>query len=157
MKREWLRAGLIFGGGDLIACLITGTWAPWRWLGLSLTGGLIYAPEIRWYFDWLERRLPPPLALRRRWLKAVLAWCWFNPLWIARHALLIRLYSGRWAEIDPWLLMLGARAFVFSMPVVLCANYLIQNRLQPASRVTGSAVLSALMAFYYALSEVWFG
>jgi len=157
MRGERLRTGLVFGGGDLIASLITGNLVPWRWLGMTLTGSLLYAPEIRWYFNWLERRLPPPLSLGRRWLKALLAWFWFNPLWIARHALLMRLFSGRWSEIDWGLLGFGLSAFVWSMPVVLCANYLIQNRLSLGGRVLGSAVFSALMAIYYGLSEVWFG
>jgi hypothetical protein len=42
------------------------------------------------------------------------------------------------------------------MPVALAANYLIQNRLALRWRVM-SAGFSAIMAVYYAMSEVWFG
>jgi hypothetical protein len=148
---ELLRAGLIYGGGDLAATLITGAFDPRRSLGMFLTGMLIYGPEIRAYFSWLARRQAAG------WPRAALAWLWFNPLWIARNALLIRLFSGRWEDIDSGLLLLGAKSFACNAPVALAANYLIQNRLPLAWRLTGSAAFSALMAVYYALSEVWFG
>ena len=154
---EMLRAGLIYGLGDGLASLISGSFSPGRALGMSLLGGLLYAPEIHCYFAWLERRYPAPLGRAQRWQRAALAWCWFNPLWIARHALFIRLFSGRGSEIDLSLLSLGLTAFVLNMPVALTANYLIQNRLPGRWRVIGSASFSAIMAIYYALSEVWFG
>jgi hypothetical protein len=152
-----LRAGLIYGGGDLVATLIAGTVDPWRTLGMALVGGLLYAPEIGAYFNWLDRRLPAAATARRRWQRAVLGWLWFNPLWIARHALLIRLFSGRLGQIDSSLLLVGLTSFACNLPVALAANYLIQNRLPARRRVVGSALFSALMAVYYALSEVWFG
>lgn len=157
MKAERLRAGLIYGGGDLAATLLTGQFNPWRSLGMLTVGALIYAPEIRWYFARLEQRFPPPLSPGRQALRAVLAWLWFNPLWIARHALFIRLFSGRIAEISPALLHTGLLSFAVNMPVALTANFLIQNRVPFHWRVTASAAFSALMAVYYALSEVWFG
>ena len=84
-------------------------------------------------------------------------WCWFNPLWIARHALFIRLLGGRTNEIDFSLLTIGATSFALNMPVALAANYLIQNRLALRWQVMASAGFSAIMAVYYAMSEVWFG
>lgn len=151
-----LRAGLIYGGGDLAATLITGQFQPLRSLGILLAGSLLYAPEIRWWFGVLERRWPNPATFRQKLARAMLAWLWFNPLWIARHALFIRLFSGRPEAIDTSLLLIGLKSFAFNLPVALTANYLIQNRLPARWRLTGSAAFSALMAVYYALSEVWF-
>ena len=157
MKAEMWRAGLIYGGGDLLATLLTGQFNPLRSAGIFLVGTLVYAPEIRWYFGWLERRFPQPQGFGQRLQRAALAWLWFNPLWIARHALLIRLFSGRPEAIDASLLTIGLTSFALNLPVALTANYLIQNRLPLRWRLTGSASFSALMAVYYALSEVWFG
>ena len=69
----------------------------------------------------------------------------------------IRLLGGRTSEIDFSLLTIGATAFALNMPVALAANYLIQNRLALRWRVIASAGFSAIMAVYYAMSEVWFG
>lgn len=156
MKAEAWRAGLIYGGGDLIATLITGRVDPVRSTAILLVGTLCYAREIRWYFGWLERHFPARPDRLRRMQRAALGWLWFNPLWIARHALFIRLFSGRAADIDAGLLMIGLTSFALNMPVALTANYWIQNRLPMAWRLTGSAAFSAVMAVYYALSEVWF-
>lgn len=152
-----LHAGLIYGGGDLAATLLTGQFNALRSLGMLAVGALIYAPEIRWYFTRLEQHFPPPLDAGRQVRRAVLAWLWFNPLWIARHALFIRLFSGRITEISPALLHTGLLSFAVNMPVALTANFLIQNRVPFRWRVSASAAFSALMAVYYALSEVWFG
>lgn len=157
MRAEIWRAGLIYGGGDLAATLITGHVQPMRTLGIFLIGALLYAPEIRWYFGWLERSRPNPRGFGPRLQRAALAWLWFNPLWIARHALFIRWLSGRPHPFDAGLLTIGFTSFALNMPVALTANYLIQNRLPLRWRLTGSASFSALMAVYYALSEVWFG
>jgi hypothetical protein len=152
-----LRVGLIYGSGDLLASLISGGFSPARAIGMTLIGGLLYAPEIRTWFGWLAKRYPEPASPGQHWQRATLAWCWFNPLWIARHALFIRLLGGRTSEIDFGLLAIGGTSFALNMPVALTANYLIQNRLALRWRVMASAGFSAIMAVYYAMSEVWFG
>ena len=154
---EMLRAGLIYGSGDLLASLIQGGFSPGRGLGMSLIGALLYAPEIHRYFAWIDRDGQPLTGYAQRWQRAALAWAWFNPLWIARHCLFIRCLSGRFDEIGWNLLAVGTTAFLLNMPVALLANYLIQNRLPLRWRVLGSASFSAIMAVYYAMSEVWFG
>lgn len=151
-----LRAGLVYGLGDTLASLISGEFSWARLLGMSLLGTCVYAVEIHHYFRWLARRFPDPASLGQRCGRAVLAWCWFNPLWIARHALFIRLFSGRGEVFDSQLLVIGLTSFLLNMPVALAANYWIQNRLAARWRVLGSAGFSAAMAVYYAMSEVWF-
>ena len=112
-----LRAGLIYGSGDLLASLISGGFSPARAIGMTLIGSLLYAPEIHTWFGWLAKRYPEPASPGQRWQRAALAWCWFNPLWIARHALFIRLLGGRTTEIDFSLLTIGATSFALNMPV----------------------------------------
>lgn len=149
--RTALRGGLIYCGGDSAATLIAGEFLYGRALGLFLTGSLLYAWEIGAYFAWIERRAEQP------WLRALLAQAWFNPLWIARHLLLIRVFSGRWQAIDWDLLQIAWSSFWHIVPIGLLMNYLIQNRIALKWRFLASATYSALMAIYLALSEVWFG
>lgn len=154
--RNAVRGGLIYAGGDGIAMLIGGEFQVSRALGILLIGGTLYATEIPAYFRWLDRRFGGP----GRWnplKKALLAQAFFNPLWIARHLLFIRLCSGRWSEIDWSLLGIGLDSFLHMVPVGLLMNYMIQNRVPLGWRFLASAGYSALTAVYFALSEVWFG
>jgi len=126
-----------------------------RALGILIIGATLYATEIPTYFGWIDRRF----AKDDRWnplKKAVLAQAFFNPLWIARHLLFIRLFSGRWNEIDWQLLRIGLDSFLLILPIGLLMNYLIQNRVPLTWRFLASALYSALMAIYFALSEVLF-
>lgn len=148
--------GLIYSGGDSLASLILGEFQLQRMLGVMVLGASVYALEIPPYFAWLDRRFARPSranAIRR----ALLAQAFFNPLWIARHLLCIRFFSGRWQGIDGQLLAMAAESFVSILPFGVCINYLIQNQVPLSRRFWVSACYSALMAIYFALSEVWFG
>lgn len=57
-----LRAGLIYGSGDLLASLISGGFSPARAIGMTLIGGLLYALEIHTWFGWLAKRYPEPAS-----------------------------------------------------------------------------------------------
>lgn len=154
--RTALRGGLIYAAGDTIATLIVGEFSPPRALGLLLVGATVYATEIPSYFRWIHSRF----GLPGRWnslKRALLAQAFFNPLWIARHLLFIRLFSARWSELNWQLLSIGLDSFLHIVPVGLLMNYLIQNRVPLTWRFLASAAYSALMAIYFALSEVWFG
>jgi len=89
--------------------------------------------------------------------RTLLALLYFNPLWIARHLLFIRCFSGQWEAVSTDLLRLGTSSFLANIPLAFLANYLIQNKLPSDWRFLSSAVFSALMAIYYASSEVLFG
>ena len=41
-----LRAGLIYGSGDLLASLISGGFSPARAIGMTLIGGLLYLGRV---------------------------------------------------------------------------------------------------------------
>lgn len=155
-RRNALRGGLIYAGGDTIATWIGGEFMLGRAVGMLCVGALLYASEIPAYFAWLEQRFGqagPWRGLK----KAVMAQAFFNPLWIARHLLFIRLFSGRYGDIDFSLLRIGLESFLHIVPVGLCMNFLIQNAVPLTWRFLASASYSALMAIYFALSEVWFG
>lgn len=89
--------------------------------------------------------------------RALCAQAFFNPLWIARHVALLRLFAGRAADIDADLLLLGLASFLHALPIALLINYGIQNVLPLSWRFAVSALFSSAMAIYYALSEVLFG
>jgi len=154
--RTSLRGGLIYASGDSIATLILGEFQFERGLGIFIVGATLYAAEIPRYFRWLDTHFDR----HSQWNsinKAVLAQAFFNPIWIARHLLFIRLFSRRWTGIDWQLLRIGVDSFLSILPIGLLMNYLIQNRVPLNWRFLASALYSALMAIYVALSEVLFG
>ena len=153
--RDGLRGLLIYASGDSIAAWIGGEFRTSRLLGMMLIGGTVYAIEIPHYFRWIDRLAPQRESFAANWFRTGLALLYFNPLWIARHLLFIRLCAGQWQAVDWGLLHLGALSFAANIPFSLIANYLIQNHLSMRWRFIGSAVFSALMAVYYPLSEGW--
>jgi hypothetical protein len=151
-----LRGALIYGGGDTIAALLLGEFLWTRLIGMALVGGLLYATEIPAWFRWIDHRYPTGPGRRAQLQRTGLAVAWFNPLWIARHLAFIALFSADWPALDWGLLDIGLRAFVANVPVVLLANWAIQNHLPYRRRFIGSALFSAAMAIYYALSRMIF-
>ena len=151
-----LRGALIYTAGDTVAALLLGDFLWSRLLGISLVGATFYAFEIPNYFAWIERRLAEKKGLRAVVQKTLLAILYFNPLWIARHLFFIQLFSGNWEGISPDLLRLGTYSFLANIPLSLLGNYLIQNAVRLQWRFLASAIFSALMAIYYALSAVIF-
>lgn len=122
-----------------------------------LIGATVYALEIPNYFTWIDRRVATEKPLKRAAQRTALAMAYFNPLWIARHLLFIKLASLDLDAVNWELLELATKSFVFNVPVALIANYIIQIRLPLEWRFVGSAIFSALMAVYYALADVFFG
>jgi len=92
-----------------------------------------------------------------------LAVLYFNPLWIARHMFFIQLFlfiekGGSFNIIDTFSTMLpiATMSFLTNIIVVIAGNYIIQNKLNLKFRFIGSAIFSALLAIYYAVSIVLF-
>ena len=155
-RADVLRGLIIYSSGDSVAALMLGQFSWHRLLGMALVGATVYAVEIPNVFRWIDQVASQPgfvTSLKR----TALALLYFNPLWIARHLFFIRLFSGQWSEINSSLLQLGLVAFLANIPIALVANYLIQNAVPLKWRFFASAVFSALMAIYYAASEVLFG
>ncbi|MCB0554680.1 MAG: hypothetical protein KDD02_14115 [Phaeodactylibacter sp.] len=151
-----LRGAAIYSLGDSAAALLVDEFQWSRLLGLSLIGATIYAFEIPNYFNWIEEKVQGRKGFRAALDKTMLAMLYFNPLWIARHLFFIYLFSGRVWEVSWALLGVGLFSFLANIPLSLLGNFFIQNVVRLRWRFFASAVFSALMAVYYALSEVFF-
>ena len=121
-----------------------------------LIGATIYAFEIPNYFDWIVKKTHHLTGFKATLSKTGLAMLYFNPLWIARHLLFIKLFSGAFESIGWNILTIAFWSFLANILISFVANYIIQNRFKLKWRFLGSAVFSALMAIYYALSESLF-
>lgn len=156
-KREnIIKGALIYSAGDTIAALLLNEFSWYRLLGMMLIGATFYAFEIPNYFDWIVKRTQHLKGLKATLTKTGLAMLYFNPLWIARHLLFIKLFSGELDAIGWHLLVVAFWSFVANILISFVANYAIQNRFKLKWRFFASAMFSALMAIYYALSETIF-
>jgi hypothetical protein len=162
MKGPWLtrqavlKGLIIYSFGDSVAALLLGQFSPVRCLGIALVGGTLYALEIPTVFRWIDgctERLAP---LRRSLARTSLALLYFSPLWITRHLVFIKVFSGKTPVFEVSMLGLGLTSFLYNIPLSFGANFLIQNKVPLRHRFLCSAVFSALMAVYYALSETFF-
>ena len=151
-----LRGLLIYAIGDTIAALILGQFALTRMMGIMLVGATVYAFEIPNYFHWIDTRAPHDGSARTVVMRTGLALAYFNPLWIARHLLFIYFFAGTWAAINWGILRTAGISFAVNIPIALIGNYIIQNKMPYEWRFFSSAVFSALMAIYYAVSAVVF-
>ncbi len=152
-----IRGGLIYTLGDTIAALIGDDFSWVRMLGILLIGATLYAIEIPNYFSWIDRKVQNTGTFLSSIKRASMAMLYFNPLWIARHILFIKLFSGHFSDINWRLISIGFMSFLINIPVSLGANYLIQNKISLKHRFLASAIFSGLMAIYYSLSAHWFG
>ncbi len=151
-----LRGGLIYTTGDTIAALLAGEFIWLRLLGILLIGSTVYAFEIPNWFNWIDRKVQRAQGWQAALRRTLLAMLYFNPIWIARHILFLKLFMGQFAAIGWNLLSIGLLSFLANIPISLLANFAIQNKVPLRWRFVASAVFSALMAIYYALSAVWF-
>jgi hypothetical protein len=155
-RTNMLRGALIYASGDTIAALIQHDFSWTRLLGMMLVGATFYALEIPYYFAWIEKKVKGRKGFVNSLFKTSLAMLYFNPLWIARHLLFINLFSGNLENINLSLLSIASWSFLVNIPISLLGNYVIQNLIPLKWRFISSAIFSALLAIYYAMSMVWF-
>ena len=155
--KDSLSAMFIYTLGDTIAAVIEGEFSYYRILGMILVSGTLYTLEIPRYFIWIDKVRPATAHVSRKLQRTLLAVAFFNPLWIARHLAFIQLSLGHWQAIQWHLLSISTLSFMVNLPGSLTINYLIQNRLALKWRFIASSLFSAVLAVYYALSEVFFG
>lgn len=155
-KSNIIRGGLIYLAGDTTAALIADEFSWERLLGILLIGCTLYAFEIPNYFNWIDKKVGKASGFASSMKRTGLAILYFNPLWIARHLFFIKLFSGQTDQLSLGLLEIGLKSFAVNIPISIIANYLIQNKVKLSWRFLASALFSALMAIYYALSAVWF-
>ncbi|WP_205961018.1 hypothetical protein [Psychroserpens sp. NJDZ02] len=125
-------------------------------LGIAFIGATFYAFEIPNYFDWIVKKTKDLKGARAVISKTGLAIAYFNPLWVVRHLLFIKLVSWQFNSIGFNLIEIAFWSFLVNIPVSFLANYLIQNRFKLKWRFLASAIYSAIMAIYYALGETIF-
>ena len=123
---------------------------------MVLIGATLYAFEIPNYFNWIVKKTANLSGVKLTLTKTVLAIAFFNPLWIARHLFFIKLFSGNLNDINMNLLEIAFWSFLVNIPISFITNYIIQNKIYLKWRFLASAIFSALMAIYYALSETIF-
>ena len=81
---------------------------------------------------------------------------YFNPLWIFRHLVIIKIFSLQSEFSFKNLLIISSFSFLVNIPISFFGNFIIQNKIKLNHRFLASAIFSALMAVYYALSETLF-
>lgn len=155
-KSNIIRGALIYSAGDTIASLLIHEFCWTRLIGMIVLGATLYAFEIPNYFSWIVRKTNSLVGFKLTLSKTLLALLFFNPLWIARHLLFIKLFSGNYNQIGLTLLEIALWSFLANIPISLIANYIIQNKVRLNWRFLASAIFSALMAIYYAMSETIF-
>ena len=161
MKLEFKRSNIIRGGliytiGDTTAAFIADDFSWYRLLGILLIGCTVYAFEIPNYFKWIDAKIGKASGFIPSMKRTGLAILYFNPLWIARHLFFIKLFSSQMDTVNWSLLEISLKSFIINIPVSIIANYLIQNKVRLDWRFMASAIFSAIMAVYYAMSAIWF-
>jgi len=142
--------------GDTIAALLLNEFSIYRLLGMIAIGATVYALEIPNYFAWIDKKTSSFSGIKKTLAKTGLAIAYFNPIWIFRHLVIIKLFSGNFSQINSSLFLIACWSFLANIPISFIANYGIQNKIKLDWRFTASAVFSAIMAIYYALSETIF-
>ena len=155
-KNNIIKGALIYSAGDSIAAFLLGEFSVQRLLGMVVVGATIYAFEIPNYFDWIVKKTNQFDGFKQTLAKTGLAIAYFNPLWIFRHLAFIKMFSGQYQLINAQLFNIAILSFAANIPISFVANYLIQNKIKLKWRFMASAIFSALMAIYYAMSETIF-
>ncbi|UII34256.1 hypothetical protein LVD17_10585 [Fulvivirga ulvae] len=152
-----LRGGLIYCTGDTIAALLLNEFSLIRLIVMVIVGATLYAFEIPNYFRWIDSKTAAYKGIRKSLFKTLLALLYFNPLWIARHVFFIKISMMPLLQISLYsMLSIAFYSFLVNVPISFIANYLIQNKINLRWRFMASAIFSALMAIYYAMSTAWF-
>lgn len=144
---------LIYATGDSVASIIHGELSHLRMLGMMFVGASYYAFEIPLHFYQIERITKAKRGFYNSIKRTILAFLYFNPVWIALHILFINAFSRNFDEITSILPKIGMLSFIANIPITLPANYFIQNKILYKWRFATSSIFSALMEVYYALSS----
>ncbi len=152
-KQNIAKGAVIYSLGDSIAAIMLHEFSWFRLLGMMFIGATIYAFEIPNYFIWIDKKTKHVQGLTKILKKTFLAIVYFNPLWIARHLLFIKLFSHHYESVNVNLLRIAFMSFIVNIPISIIANYIIQNKIKLNWRFMASAIFSGLMAIYYAMSE----
>jgi len=161
LKLEYKRSNivkglLVYSIGDSIAAVLLGEFVFTRLFGVILVGATFYAFEIPNYFNWIEKKTKTYKKPKKAFIKTLLALLYFNPLWIFRHLIFLKLFSLQSEFSFKNLLIISFFSFLVNIPISIFGNFIIQNKIKLNHRFLASAIFSSLMAVYYALSETLF-
>lgn len=151
-----LKGLLVYSIGDSIAAVMLDEFQLTRVLGIMLIGSTLYAFEIPNYFNWIQSKTKTKVGHIKSIQKTLLALLYFNPLWIFRHLLFIKIFSFEFGFSITTLFTVSFFSFIVNIPISIFGNFIIQNKIKLNNRFLASAIFSALMAIYYALSETIF-
>ncbi|VAW40785.1 hypothetical protein MNBD_GAMMA01-246 [hydrothermal vent metagenome] len=154
-KINVIRGAIVYSVFDAAAALYLQQFSWLRFFGIMLVGATIYTFEIPNYFAWIEKQCARYNGYQQQIKKTIYALVYFNPLWIARHLLIIDLLTIGSSSFS--ILKIALISFVVNIPISLFVNFFIQNQIKLSSRYIASAVFSGVMAVYYAFSRVLFG
>ena len=155
-KKDIIKGAVIYAIGDTIAALLLHEFQLTRLLGMAFVGGTFYAFEIPNYFIWIDKKTNQFKGAKKTIVKTMLAVIHFNPLWVARHLLFIKLFSLNFEAINMNLIYIALWSFVFNVPISILGNYIIQNKIKLDWRFLASSIFSGILAVYYAFSELFF-
>ena len=178
---KWMNlavALLAYPTGDLVGQLIMGDDLNIsRLIGVMIAGLIFYQFEVPYWFRFLDRLsfndrdrwiftivTRPDASGRRKlnWIgKTIGAMLYFNPLWIARHVLIISFATTPWIEFDFTAVLfqsleLGLRSFVTNLPISIVGNFVVQQCLPLHLRFFGSSVLTMVFNIKYAVEYRYF-
>lgn len=157
-KRNVISGFIIYAIGDTAGALLAGEFFWLRTLGMAILGATLYAFEIPRVYKWIDKQVEGRKAdFKTGMIKTTLAALYFNPLWVARHLLFINLLMLNWDGVNWGLLEAGWWSFIWGLLPSYLGNYVIQNYVVFSWRFVASAVFSAIMAVYYALTPMLFG
>lgn len=155
-RSDIIKGLLVYSIGDSIASILLGEFQITRLLGVIMIGATVYAFEIPNYFNWIESKTNAKTGRKKAIQKTLLALLYFNPLWILRHLLFLKIFSFEFDFSFKNLLIISFYSFLVNIPISFIGNFIIQNKIRINHRFLASAIFSALMAVYYALSETIF-
>jgi hypothetical protein len=180
--RHMVEGFIVYGLGDLLAQIILGKASIIRTIGIGFIGGTVYALEVPLWFRMIENTFCHASDKIRACMmfkqpdnndccyldykgRTLMAMSYFNPIWIARHMFFLSLLnalSAGIAVISPFheflhLIPVATKSFVICIPITVVGNYIVQNRISMKYRLIGSAVLSAVCVFWFAIAKVLFG
>ena len=84
---------------------------------MAFVGATFYAFEIPNYFDWIVKKTKDLKGARAVLSKTGLAIAYFNPLWVARHLLFIKLFSAQFNAIGFNLIQIAFWSFLVNIPI----------------------------------------
>jgi len=153
-KINAIRGAVVYSVFDAVAALFLDQFTWLRFFGVMTVGATIYTFEIPNYFAWIEQQCAKFTGHKRQLYKTLYALMYFNPVWIARHLLIIDFLT--YGSSSFAVFSIAVKSFLMNIPISLFANYFIQNRVRLGYRYLASALFSGIMAIYYAYSKTLF-